>query len=269
MGRLSNRVVLLTGAAGGIGAAMARALAAHGARLALVDRDGPGLARLAQTLPPGTSTHVVDLSERDRLEPLVSEVVATHGELSVLICNAGLTIHGRFSDLDADEIDTILDVDLRSVIHLVRVALPQLRRSSNGHIVLVSSLAGVQAFPFQSVYSASKHGLLGYGDALRIELAPDRIGVTTLLPGTIATGFLDRAGSHDPTTTTRLSALMKRWGTSPERVAAATLRSITRNKGRVRVGWDCHALGVLQWIAPPLVPMILGWAARRRLLSSR
>jgi short-subunit dehydrogenase len=264
----SQQTVLLTGAAGGIGQALAKALAQQGATLALADLDGDGLRRLAAGLPPDSSIHEIDLADSTQLDGLVSDVMETHGELNLLICNAGLTIHGRFSDLTPTEIDRILDVDLRGVMHLVSRALPHLQSASGSHIVLMSSMAGLQSFPFQAAYSAAKRGLLGFGDALRIELAPHQIGVTTILPGTISTGFLDHAGDHDRATTDRLATLMKRWGTPPQRVARATLRAIARNRGRVRVGWDAHALAATQAILPPALPLLLSWAAGRKLLGT-
>jgi len=268
MQQMANRTVLLTGAAGGIGRALAQALAGQGAVLALVDRDDAGLQALAADLPTDTSCHVVDLSNTGALERLIQDVVDAHGEIGLLICNAGVTVHGRFVDLSPEEIDLVMEVDLHSVMHLVSRALPHLRRADDSHIVLVSSMAGLQAFPFQAVYSAAKGGLVGFGDALRMELAAEGIGVTTLLPGTIATGFLDRAGDHDPQTLARLSDAMKRWGTSPERVASATIRGIARNRGRVLVGWDAHTLRALKWLLPPVLPCLLRWATRRRLLGT-
>lgn len=260
---LNGRAVLLTGAAGGIGSALARQLAGHGARLALVDLDAAGLDRLATELP-GSTTHRMDLTDRAALAGLVPDVVAAHGGLDVLICNAGLTVFGRFADLAPTEIDAVLEVDLTSVLHLVALALPELRARDQAHVVLVSSMAGLQAFPFQSIYSAAKHGLRAYGESLRWELAAEGIGVSTVLPGTIATRFLDNAGTHDDELTGQLARLMRRYGTSPERVATKTVAAIRRNRGRVRVGWDCYAVGLVQWLAPPLLPALLQWGANRQ-----
>jgi short-subunit dehydrogenase len=269
MFELRDRVVLLTGAAGGIGGALARAFAAAGARLALVDRDEAGLAAVAGDLPGSTpvSLHPFDLGEFPAYASLLAEVLAAHGRIEVLVNNAGLTVHGTFADHTAADLDRVLDIDLRASLHLTRIALPQLRQANAAHIALVSSMAGGLAFPFQSAYSAAKFGLRGFGAALRIELARDGIGVTTVMPGTIATGFLANAASHDEATSTRLSALMQRYGTRPERAAAAVLRGIRRNRGTVRVGWDSHLMGFLGWVAPPLMPALLQLAFRREMLG--
>jgi short-subunit dehydrogenase len=269
MVELHDRVVLLTGAAGGIGSALARIFAAAGARLALVDRNEAGLSALAGSLPSTTdsSVHPFDLRAFASFETLLADVLAAHGGIDVLVNNAGLTVHGTFEDHTQADLDRVLDVNLRAPVHLTRIVLPHLRQSNGGHIVLVSSMAGGLAFPFQSAYSTSKFGLRGFGAALRIELARYGIGVTTAMPGTIATPFLSNAASHDEGTSTRLSGLMQRFGTRPESVAKAVLRGIRRNRGTVRVGWDSHMVGFVSWIAPPFMPALLRLAFRRQMLG--
>jgi NAD(P)-dependent dehydrogenase (short-subunit alcohol dehydrogenase family) len=266
---LSERVVLVTGAAGGIGSALARAFAAAGARLALVDRDQAGLAAVAEGLPGAiqVSLHPLDLADFPALDGLLADVIAAHGGLDILVNNAGLTVHGIFADHTAADLDRVLDVDLRAPVHLTRIALPHLRRAERAHVVLVSSMAGGLAFPFQSAYSTAKFGLRGFGAALRIELAAEGIGVTTVMPGTIATQLLANATSHDDATSTRLAAMMRRYGSNPDRAAAAVLRGIHRNRGTVRAGWDSHLVGFVGWLAPALLPALLRLAFRREMLG--
>jgi len=267
---LRERVVLLTGAAGGIGSALARTFAAAGAHLALVDRDESGLTDLASRLRGAAkvSVHAFDLSDVSRLETLVADVLAAHGRIDVLVNNAGITVHGRFADHTETDLDRVLDINLRAPIHLTRLVLPHLQKSSGSHLVLLSSMAGGLSFPFQSAYSASKFGLRGFGAALRIELASENIGVTTVMPGTIATRFLANAASHDEGTSTRLSTLMQRFGTRPDRVAKAVLRGIRRNRATMRVGWDSHLMGFVGWVAPPLMPTLLRLVFRYEMLGA-
>ncbi len=255
---------VLTGAAGGIGRAIALRLAGSGATLALVDRDAPGLAAVAAALPGGGhTTHVFDLQRLDALTELLAGVTAAHAKVHGVIHNAGLTVHATFADQTAAEIDRVLDVDLRAVLHLTRVFLPALRAAGAAQIVTIASMAGLAGFPFQSTYCAAKFALRGFGEALRPELAPLGIGVTTILPGTIATGFLAAAGTHDKAVSDRLAALMLRFGSDPDRVARAVERAIVRDPATVRVGWDCHLLAWVQWACPPLVPWVLRTALRR------
>ncbi len=264
---LRDAVVVLTGAAGGIGGATARLLVARGARVALVDRDEAGLATLAAELGSAVTSHPFDLQDIDGMERLVAEIRSPHGSIDVLINNAGLTVHAPFSRMSREEIDRVFDVDLRAAVHLTRVLLPSIRESARGHVVLVSSMAGLEPFPTQTTYSAAKFGLRGFGASLRIELRAEGIGVTTVLPGTIATGFLAAADSHDPELTNTLSGLMKRFGTSPARVARAIVRGIERNRGTLRVGWDCWLVSLVGWLIPPLLPLVLRVAYARRLLG--
>jgi len=261
---LRDAVVILTGAAGGIGRATARTLLDRGARVLALDRDAPGLDALASTLP-GVHPVVADLRDVDRFEALVEQLHAVYGRIDVLVNNAGLTVHGPFAAMTADEVDRVLDVDLRAPLLLTRAVLPRLARP--GHVAFVSSMAGLQAFPTQSTYSAAKFGLRGFGAALRVELARDGIGVSTVLPGAIATDFLAAAASHDRGTTDRLAGLLRRFGTSPDRVARAICRGVERDRAVLRVGWDCWAVTIAGLLCPPLVPWVLRVVHRRRLLG--
>lgn len=259
-----SHTFVLTGAAGGIGRAIAARLAGAGAVLALVDRDAQGLAELSAALPgTGHSTHTFDLRRLEALDELLEAVGESHDSVHGLINNAGLTVHATFADQSAEEIDRVLDINLRAVLHLTRLFLPQLRAAGHAQVVNIASMAGLAGFPFQSTYSASKFALRGLGQALRPELAPSGVGVTTVLPGTIATGFLATAGTHDKEFSDKLSRLMLRFGTPPERVARAVHRALVRDPATVRVGWDCHLLAFVQWACPPLVPWVLRTAFRR------
>ena len=151
------------------------------------------------------------------------------------------------------EIDKVLDVDLRAPLHLTRALLPHLAHP--GHVVFVSSMAAVQPFPTQSTYSAAKAGLRGFAEVLRIESRD--LGVSTILPGTIATPFLENADSHDSATTATLADLMQRFGTSPDRVARAIVDAVENDRPLVRVGWDCHAVSAVRWLCPSLLPFLL------------
>lgn len=262
----SPRVVLLTGAAGGIGTCFARQLAAAGAHLALADVDAAAL----DALDPGdtvVSRHVVDLADRSQFPAFIAEVVAAHRHVDQVIHNAGLTVHGTFAELSAEDLDRVLDVDLRAVVHLTHQLLPILRGRPDAHVTLVSSMSGLTGYPTQVPYSTAKFGLRGFGQALRIELAAEGIGVTTVLPGAIATAFLANARSYDPDTTSQLAELQQRWGTSPERVARRALRAMSRGRAEVRVGWDSHLTAWVDALMPPLIPAALAWAWRRRLLG--
>ncbi len=236
-----------------------------------MDRDEAGLQELASSLPASceVSRHGVDLAELGGLDDLAAAVVDRHGGAHVLINNAGLTVHGAFEDYSAADIDRVLDVDLRAPLHLVRAFLPHLVAAAPAHVVNVASLAGLSGFPFQSTYSAAKFALRGFGQALRPELAARGIGVTTVLPGTVATPFLRTAASHDRDTSDRLARLMMNHGAPPARVARAIERAIRRDRAVVRVGWDCHAVAWCNQLCPPLIPWVLRLAYRGGWLGAK
>lgn len=257
MRELAGRTALITGAAGGIGTALAERLHAAGMRLVLTDVDGPAVDALAARL--GASAHVLDVRDPGAWDALAHELPS----LDLLVHNAGLTVHAPFDRLTAADLDRVVDVDLRGPLQGTRALLPLLRRSPGAHVVLVSSMAALFGVPFQSAYTAAKWGLRGFGHALRIELAADDIGVTVVLPGTIATSFLAHAKTADASAASALSRLMVRYGTPPARVAARVEAAVRRNKGELRVGWDAHLVACVQAWLPPILPALLTLGYRR------
>jgi uncharacterized protein len=219
--RISGRSVVLTGASGGLGQAIARALADRGARLILTARRRDVLEPLAREI--GAETVAVDLADREGLEALAQRVA----DCDVLVCNAGLPGTGRLDELDPAAIDRVLDVNLRAPMMLSRSAAGGMRDRRAGHIVLVSSLSGLAVSPFASVYGATKAGLRGFGLALREELRDAGVGVSVVYPGPIrAAGMFAETGVELP----------GRVGTkSPEDVASAVVRAIEDNRAEVMV----------------------------------
>jgi len=178
---LRDAAVALTGAAGGIGRATARALSARGARVALIDRDVAGLRALAAELGDAASVWPFDLTRFDQLDALAGDIARRHGAVNALINNAGLTVFGPFASQSVAEIERVFDVDLRAAVLATRAFLPHIQRAGRGHISFVSSMAGAHAFPAQATYSGAKFGLRGFAAALRIELAAEGIGVSCVL----------------------------------------------------------------------------------------
>jgi short-subunit dehydrogenase len=219
--KIEGRSVVLTGATGGLGQAIARALARRGARLTLTGRRVEVLEPLAAEL--GAGVLAVDLTDREAVTGLAKRV----GGCDILVANAGLPGTGRLDELGVDAIDRVLDVNLRAPMLLARSASTGMRERSGGHIVLVSSLSGLAPSPFASVYGATKAGLRGFGLALREELRGTGIGVSIVYPGPIS-----NAGMFAETGVT----LPARVGMStPEDVARAVVRSIESNRAEVMV----------------------------------
>jgi short-subunit dehydrogenase len=212
---------LITGATGGIGHAVARAFAARGATLTLTGRRTDVLEPLA-TEVGGTAVQC-DLSRREELERLLSGV----GAVDVLVANAALPASGELTELTQDQIDRMIEVNLRAPIALARALAPGMIERRRGHMVFVSSLAGKTASPASSIYSATKFGLRGFALGVREDLRPHGVGVSVVLPGFIRdAGMFADADIELPT-----------WvGTrSPQQVAAGVMRAIERNRAEVDV----------------------------------
>jgi short-subunit dehydrogenase len=242
---LAGKTALLSGATGGIGRAIAEALAARGARVVLSSRKREALDELARSLPgEGHRAVVADLAEEGAAERLVAEA----GEVDVLVANAGLPASGKLENFSQEEIGRALRVNLEAPIRMTRDLLPALRERGSGHLVYVSSLAGKTASPRSSLYAGTKFGLRGFALALREDLRATDVGVSVVLPGFIRdAGMFADSGAKSP------AAL----GTSsPQEVAEGVVRAIEQNRGEVEV-------------APRLQRLLAGFAHRRPELAGR
>jgi uncharacterized protein len=222
--QLGGARALVTGASGGIGGAIARALHARGAQLVLTGRREEQLAELRAALG-GERVELVslDLAERDGPARLAEAA----GAVDVLVANAGLPASGRVEDFEPDAIDRALDVNLRAPIQLTRALLPGMLERGRGHVVLVSSLSGKVASLRSGIYSATKFGLRGFAAGLREDLGESGVGVTVIFPGFVSdAGFFAESGVKLP-----------RWvGTrTPEQVAAAVIRGIEHGRAELDV----------------------------------
>jgi short-subunit dehydrogenase len=191
--KLDGARVLLTGATGGLGQAIARALAARGSRLTLTGRRADVLELLAAEL--GGRAIVSDLSVPDAPERLLAEA----GEVDVLVANAGLPGSGRLDSFSTEEIDRALAVNLRAPMLLAHGLTASMVARGSGHLLFMSSLSGRAAAPGTSIYAATKFGLRGFALALREDLAPKGVGVSVILPGFIGdAGMFAESGAKLP-----------------------------------------------------------------------
>jgi NAD(P)-dependent dehydrogenase (short-subunit alcohol dehydrogenase family) len=172
---LSGRTALITGAASGIGAALAGALAQRGMRLGLIDRDAAGLASVAERLP-GAVTEVADVCDRGALDTAIEDVVERLGRLDVAVANAGIATGGPARMVGRDAFEDTIEVNLLGVWRTARIALPYIVER-RGYLLLVASAAAIVPAPGLAAYSASKAGVEAFGRALRAELVPHGVGV--------------------------------------------------------------------------------------------
>jgi len=215
MTALEGKVALITGASRGIGAAVARALAAEGVRLALASRSGDDLGL------EGTVARPCDVRRSDDLEALAAEAVERFGGIDILVANAGVGAYGPFMDLPADQLEEMIDVNVKGTLYAVRAALPHLLESDAADIVTLASEAGRRGLPLEAVYCASKFAQVGFTRALDHELREQGIRCSNVCPGGVATDFaMGRGRTPDMPA---LAGMM-----TPENVAEVVLFVITR-----------------------------------------
>lgn len=222
--QFAGRTALLTGATGGLGRAIAKALAGRGARLALSGRNPEALEALAAELPgEGHAVFPADLAEPGGAEKLAAAV----GAVDVLVANAGLPGTGRLPEFTADELSGALRVNLEAPMLLARAVEPGMLEKGAGHMVFIASLSGKSATPLSSVYNATKFGLRGFALGLRADLDPLGIGVSIVSPGTIREAGMYADSGADP---------IPGLGTgSPQQVADAVVKAIEQNKVELTV----------------------------------
>lgn len=182
---------IVTGASRGIGRAIAEGLAARGARVGLVARSREELEALAAALPGDHVVVPADVSDADAVREAVEDFIAAAGGLELVVANAGITHYGPFREQTLDEARRMTDINWYGTLYTVHHALPHLLEAGRGHVVVVSSGAGLRSFPSAAVYGATKAAQRMFAEALRHELHDTGVSVTTVYPGEIATSLHD------------------------------------------------------------------------------
>ena len=222
---LEGKRLLLSGATGGIGRAIAEQLAGHGASLVLSSRRGEELERLASSLPGGGGHRVIvaDLAEPGAAEKLIEEA----GDVDGLVANAALPATGKLEDFSTEEVQRALRVNFESPILMARTLGPKLVEKGEGHLVFIASLSGKVGSPRASLYNATKFGLRGFAFGLREDLHPHGVGVSIVSPGFVreAGMFADAEMKPPPGLGT----------TTPGKVAKAVVRAIERDRNEITV----------------------------------
>jgi NAD(P)-dependent dehydrogenase (short-subunit alcohol dehydrogenase family) len=252
-----GRTVVITGAGSGIGRALAIALAARGAHLALADLNARSLDETVSLLPSGTrrvSQHQLDVADRAQVAALPAAVTAVHGNVDVLVNNAGVAVGGTFEMVSETDFDWLFDINFHGVVRMTRAFLPLLKASRDARLVNISSIFGIVAPAEQVAYAASKFAVRGFTEALRHELLGSTVGVTVVHPGGVRTNISDSArapaGVGAEEIERRRVAFKKFLRMPPARAAEIIIRGVERRQPRVLVGLDAV---VLSWLAR-LVP---------------
>ncbi len=252
-----DRVVVLTGAASGIGAALAKNLAERGAELALIDRDATGLEAIAETVRSHghrVRTYAMDLSDQAAIRQLPATVNADLGPASVLINNAGMALTGTFEQVPAEQFERLMAVNFFATVAMVRAFLPQLRNAEAAQIVNLSSVYGIIGSAGNVAYSASKFAVRGFSESIRAELLDTNIGISVVHPGgvrtNIAASALVNAGWNPEQVAAGRAATGKYLRMDPRDAAARIVRGLERREKRILVGSDAKFVSLLQRLMP-------------------
>jgi len=267
MTAIAGASVAVTGAASGIGRALAVELAARGAALALADRDEAGLSEVAAEIanttkqagarPRKVTLHRVDVGTREDIATFAREAAGAHPSLNILINNAGVALIGQFHEIDQAQIEWLFNINFWAVVHATRAFLPQLSNQPAAHIVNVSSIFGIIAPPGQTHYSAAKFAVRGFSESLRHELeaAQSPVRLSVVHPGGIKTNIVrnSRTGSAI-TDNERRAQSIERFDaiaqTSPRDAALRIIKGIEKNEPRILIGSDARFMDILQRFRP-------------------
>jgi NAD(P)-dependent dehydrogenase (short-subunit alcohol dehydrogenase family) len=275
MTAIPGAAIAVTGAASGIGRALAIELAACGADLALADRDEAGLSTVAaeiaeatgktspdktspdKTSPGKVSLHRVDVGEKEQIAGFAREAIAAHPSLNIVINNAGVALLGQFHEIDQAQMEWLFNINFWGVVHSTRAFLPHLAGRPAAHIVNVSSIFGIVAPPGQTAYSSAKFAVRGFSESLRHELqmAGSPIRLSVVHPGGIKTNIVrnSRAGSGVTDNERRVQSIERFDAiaqTSAKDAALRIIKGIEKNQPRILIGGDARFMDLLQRFRP-------------------
>jgi short-subunit dehydrogenase len=273
MTAIRGAAAAITGAASGIGRALALELAGRGCDLALADRDDTGLASLAAEInrirQQKVTVHRVDVGEPKQIEAFAQAAIAGHPGLNIVVNNAGVALMGQFDEIDQAEMDWLMNINFWGVVHGTRAFLPHLTTQREAHIVNLSSIFGIIAPPGQTAYAAAKFAVRGFSEALRHELAlaasPVRLSVVH--PGGVATNIArnSRPGIR-MTDNARRAQAIERFDavarTTPKDAALRIIKGIENNQPRILIGGDARMMDLVQRFRPATY-----WSALTRLIG--
>ena len=255
--RLEGRTAVITGAASGIGRAIAVSLARRGCHLALADIDEAGMtgtSDLVRAYKVRVTRHRVDVADRAAVAEFPNVVAAEHGGVDVLVNNAGVAVGGTFDLVSEEDFEWLFEINFWGVVRTTRAFLPLLRASDDARVVNLSSLYGLIAPPEQVAYAASKFAVRGFSEALRHELEGSGIGVTVVHPGGVNTSIAEKAripaGVSQEEIEQRRVKYRKLLKMPPEVAAEAIVRGIERRQSRILIGSDAKVISLIARLLP-------------------
>ena len=275
MTAIGGTAAAITGAASGIGRALAMEMAARGADLALADRDEAGLRAVAAGIAAAharkVTTHRVDVGDPPQIEAFAAAATANHPTLNIVINNAGVALAGQFHEISQGEMEWLVNINFWGVVHGTRAFLPHLQKQPAAHIANVSSVFGLVAPPGQTAYAAAKFAVRGFSEALRHELAAanSAVRLSVVHPGGVSTNIVRnaRTGAAVTGANANRAEAIERFDrlarTSPQQAAQRILRGIENNEPRILIGNDARMMDLLQRLRPATYWSVLARRMRR------
>ncbi|SFR97514.1 SDR family NAD(P)-dependent oxidoreductase [Sphingomonas jatrophae] len=263
---LAGKVAVITGAASGIGRAIALSLAARGCHLALADVNEAGLDETARLIGNSVrvTRHRLDVADAAAIAAFPAEIVAAHGGIDVLVNNAGVALGGTFELISEEDFDWLVRINFEGVVRMTRAFLPLLKGRPQAQLVNLSSLFGLVAPPGQTAYSAAKFAVRGFSEALRNELiaAGSTVGVTLVHPGGVKTSIATSArmaeGIPERLRARHQARFEKALKMPPERAGEIIVQGIERRAARVLVGTDAKLVSLIERLMPVSYWRLLG-----------
>ena len=254
---VTKKIVIITGASSGIGAATARSFAHAGARVVLAARDETKLQEVAVGLPGNPLVVPTDIANHEAVHVLVERTIQVCGGVDILINNAGVGLAAPVAEMRREDLERAMSVNVYGPLELTQTVLPHMRARGAGQIIFVSSVVGMRALPYLSGYAATKAALDRLVESLRVELRGSGIAVTLVRPGTTRTGFSARriGGGHE-------QRRFKGGGIPPERVAEVILAAAQKQPRVAYVKWSDRMQVLFSLLAPRLTDRLLGWMIR-------
>ncbi|HMH97084.1 MAG TPA: SDR family NAD(P)-dependent oxidoreductase [Bradyrhizobium sp.] len=261
MTAIRGSAAAVTGAASGIGRALALELAARGCDVALADRDEAGLqtvaAEINRTHSQKVTAHRVDVGEPQQIADFAQAATSAHPGLNIVVNNAGVALLGQFNEIDQAQMDWLMNINFWGVVHATRAFLPHLARQREAHIVNLSSIFGIIAPPGQTAYAAAKFAVRGFSESLRHELqmAASPVRLSVVHPGGVSTNIVrnSRAGTG-VTDNARRAQSIERFDavakTTPAAAARRIIQGIENNQPRILIGNDARFMDLLQRLRP-------------------
>lgn len=257
-----GKVAVVTGAASGIGRALSKQLAAHGAKVWMTDIDEALLERSARDIGGQAQARRLDVTDADEFTSVVDDIWERSGGVDFLFNNAGIAVIGHYHEMSMSDFNRLIDVNLRGVLHGIAAVYPKMMQIRRGHIVNTSSVSGLIAAPGFTMYSATKHAVVGLSRGLRIEAKRHGLRVSCFCPGFIDTE-IQRNADYRGIDGDKARANTPIKFATPELCAREALQGVAKNEGEIVVTRHARGMVVLQKFAPKVLGVLAGQGVKR------